>query len=123
MFKNIVNLSVKNNFFEALIFYIIWSIVLSIFLFIAGFTISFIGVENDKIIKEILKGISAFFVFCLAYTIYKKRGLTSKMDNHLVVFSGLLSFYPGFLIGLIALAYLSTRENKKLIEEKQEFKI
>lgn len=57
---------------------------------------------------KILNLLAASVVFVIAFSIQKKKNLKSKKYTFIVVLSGLLTFNPGLLVGLVPLAYLST---------------
>lgn len=114
MFKNLTNLKSRRNTKEAFGFYLAYLVFIILLAMIVGAILGAVsaGGSDLGIGADTITGIVV--TLALAYAIVKKKKLMSNFANLLLVLlSGVLAYYGGGLIGLIPVAYLTTKAPKK----------
>lgn len=114
MFKDLTNLKLRRTGKEALGFYIaylVFTILAAVI--VSGVLGAFSGNGAQfSVGSDTLTGIVVCLV--LSYLIVKKKKLTSNFANLLLILlSGALAYYGGGLLGLIPVAYLTTKPSSK----------
>ncbi|MBM2890303.1 hypothetical protein [Leptospira interrogans] len=121
MFKKISDFAYQRSWKEAVVFYIIWLIIIIIFSgLISSIAIGLLGIVGLKFLPEesfqigVKIGNFIAVVGCLliSFTILKKKNLHTHIGFILIgFFSGILAVILGGFGGLIPCLYLSTLPN------------
>ena len=114
MFKNLVNFGYKRSGKEAVGFYITYLVVIILVSVLSAVLFGLITGSNDFSSGTKIGNIIAIIItLLLAFFILKSKNLFGNfLYLALALISGLLAFFGGGLLGLILVAYLSTRDSK-----------
>ncbi|MEI1279600.1 hypothetical protein V6Z05_14825 [Leptospira venezuelensis] len=117
MFKNLSDFAYQRNWKEALLFYVVWLLVIVITSgLVSGLTIGILGFlgfifqpeESFQLGAKIGNFIAVIGCLLLSFTILKKKSLHTHIGYILIgLISGLLAVFIGGFGGLIPCTYLS----------------
>lgn len=113
MFKELTNFSYKRDKKEALGFYLAYLLLIIVLSALAGGIATLITNNYSFDFGFRVGNLTAVvIVIYLYYLLLRKKALVVTFFHLiLAVVSGLLAYYGGGLLGLIPIAYLTTREN------------
>ncbi len=119
--QSIIDLSVTRTWKQAILFYIInLALVLVVGAFFVAFGIYITETSADKIGLIGLKFGSAFeiiYVSIMSLSILKAKGMFNNIGYiFFVLLSSMITFFTGSIIGLIAVAFLTTRNRNIKID-------
>lgn len=109
MFKNLTDFTYKRSASEAFGFYLAYLFLGLIIAFMIGALISVAGFDNIDEVRVGAVFAVLFTIFLSVVMLYKKEGFNSFGHIVLAVLAAILSVFGGFILGLIPLAYLTTR--------------
>src|SRR3989338_1590812 len=111
MFKKITDFSYKGNIIEALGFYLTYLLLTLIAVVICAILIEVITGNSSFLLGTIIGKIIALIFSAVAgcMVLYKKKLVKNMLYIFLVILSAVLSYYAGAIIGLILIAYLTTK--------------
>lgn len=112
MFKKLTDFSYKRNTLEALGFYIAYLIILTVSAFIIGAVLGTATGNEDNFAFGAKIGVifAIIAILCLSFVVLSKKKLTNNFSYLLLgLLSGVLAYFGGGLLGLIPVAYLTTK--------------
>lgn len=113
MIKNIGNLSMKRNWKEAIVFYVVYLLLLLLICFLTGVII---GIFNPNYSVETVEKIATFIIaaYCiiLYFAVYFKKKMSSLPFIMLGLVTAIISFLLGEILALIIVAFLTTRNDE-----------
>lgn len=125
MFNNLTDLSYKRNFKEAFGFYISYLIFILVLAALFAIVLGIATRQTEEVVAHdfgfgvgVVVATSACLI--LSSLILRKKNLFKFPYILLVLLSGALAAVAGAVFGLIPVAYLSTKEEKKKTNEKIE---
>lgn len=115
MFSNLVNFGFKRNFIQAVGFYIAY-LVLTILVAVLLAAVIGMATGNSESFEFglMIGNVSAILVILgLSYLILDEKNLLRSFPFILLsLIAGVLAYFGGGMLGLIPIAYLTTRESK-----------
>ncbi|EKD68242.1 MAG: hypothetical protein ACD_48C00012G0001, partial [uncultured bacterium] len=115
MFMKLTDFGVKRTVTQAAGFYIVYLILMVVVAGLTGGVVSLAAGKADDIEFGVTVGIVVAVLMCLGlgYEVLDKKRLTKQMPMLLLVLlSGVLPYVGGGLLGLVPIAYLTTRPKK-----------
>jgi len=120
MFKNLTNFVYKRNVKEAIGFYIAYLVLVILVAMVLGGIFELVtGDESFEFGLRIGNVVAIIASVGLFFLILKKKNLMGRFGYIILgLISGLLAFYGGGLLGLIPVAFLTTRESQESLTSK-----
>jgi hypothetical protein len=118
MFKNLTNFTHKRSWKEAIGFYLAYLLIGFILGAVVGLGYYLVtGSNNHSSEYHLGTLVALIFVVTLSFVVINAKGAWKFGYVLLALLSGILGGFGGALLGLIPVAYLTTRENKKVLGE------